>query len=234
MAMFIRLFACMAFLGAAGCASQAVLNTSAEAERSFDGLYPFDNTVVDRAWARADLDLSGYTKIKLEGMGIQYRPTSAASKSRLAAVKGNESDFPINAEKRERLRQTVADAFVNELKKSEKFELTNDTGPDVLIVRGGLLDVVSNVPQNTSARMDIYLESIGQATLVLELVDAESNTVLLRATDRRSAERQNMAFASNSVSNWLEVKRLAQFWARLLRERLDGLADAMTLDESTS
>jgi hypothetical protein len=49
--------------------------------------------------------------------------------------------------------------------------------------------------------MDIYLESVGEATLLIELIDSESGSVLLRAADRRSSERQGMAFASNSVSN---------------------------------
>lgn len=212
-----------------GCVTQATLDTSLDAKRSFDGLYPFENTIVDRAWARADLDLSGYTKIKIEGMGILFRPTSAAANSRNAVRKGNVTDFPINETKRERLRETMAEAFLSELEKSERFELTDKTGPDVLIVRGGLLDVVSNVPQNVSARADIYLESVGEATLVLEIVDSQSNAVLLRAVDRRSAERPDMAYSSNSVSNWREVKRLAQFWARLLRERLDQLGQEMTL-----
>lgn len=224
----------LAVLAAVGCTSPAVLDTSAGAERSYDGLYPFQHTSVDQAWARADLDLSGYTKIKLEGTGIQYRPTSAAARSRLAAGQRSETSFPIDAKGRERLRQTFADAFVKELTKSKHFELTEETGPDVLIVRAGLLDVVSKVPPERSARVDIYLESAGEATLMLELLDAESNAVLLRATDRRSAERQSMPFASTSVSNQAEVKRLAQYWARLLRENLDGLATSMTLVEPTS
>ncbi len=231
MAIFMRLFMGLAVLAALGCTSPAVLDTSAGAERSFDGLYPFAHTTVDRAWARADLDLSGYTRIKLEGTGIQYRPTSAAARSGLTAVQRRENSFPIDAKNRERLQQTFADAFVKELEKSKHFELTEEIGPDVLILRAGLLDVVSKVPPDRSARVDIYLESAGEATLMLELLDAESNTVLLRATDRRSAERQSMPFASNSVSNWAEVKRMAQYWARLLRESLDGLATSMTLQE---
>ena len=226
MARFMRLFMGLAVLAALGCTSPAVLDTSAGAERSFDGLYPFAHTTVDRAWARADLDLSGYTRIKLEGTGIQYRPTSAAARSGLTAVQRRENSFPIDAKNRERLKQTFADAFVKELGKSKHFELTEEIGPDVLILRAGLLDVVSKVPPD--------LESAGEATLMLELLDAESNTVLLRATDRRSAERQSMPFASNSVSNWAEVKRMAQYWARLLRESLDGLATSMTLQEPTS
>ena len=152
----------------------------------------------------------------------------------MSSAQRKETAFPVNAKSRERLRQTVEDAFINELKKSKRFKLTDEIGPDVLIVRGGLSDVVSKVPQNRSARVDIYLDSIGEATLMLELVDAESNTVLLRASDRRLAERQSMPFPSNSVGNWVEVKRLTQYWARMLRERLDGLAIAMTLEEPTS
>ena len=124
------------------------------------------------------MDLSGYTRIKLEGTGIQYRPTSAAARSGSSTAQRKENAFPIDAKGRERLRQTVADAFVKELKKSKNFELTDEVGPDVLIVRAGLLDVVSKVPGGRSARVDIYLDSVGEATLVLELVDAESNTVL--------------------------------------------------------
>jgi len=234
MAILMRLFIGLAFLAAVGCTSQAVLDTSAGAERSYDGLYPFEHTTVDQAWARADLDLSGYTRIKLEGAGIQYRTSSAAARSKLAAAQRSESSFPIDAKNRERLRQTFADAFLKELEKSKHFKLTEEIGPDVLILRAGLLDVVSKVPPERSQRVDIYLESAGEATLMLELLDAESNTVLLRATDRRSAERQSMPFASNSVSNWAEVKRMAQYWARLMREGLDGLATSMTLQEPTS
>jgi hypothetical protein len=82
--------------------------------------------------------------------------------------------------------------------------------------------------------VDVYLASVGEATLILELVDSESNTVLVRAVDRRAADSQNRSFPSNSVSNWAEVRRLAAFWARLLRERLDELASAMTLGEDAT
>ena len=61
----------------AGCASQPTLNTSSDANKSFDGLYPIEGGQVDRAWARADLDLSGYSKMMLQSAGIHYRPVKA-------------------------------------------------------------------------------------------------------------------------------------------------------------
>lgn len=69
---------------------------------------------------------------------------------------------------------------------------------------------------------------------IVSVHDSESNSVLVRAVDRRAAERQSMAFPSNSVSNWVEVKRLAQYWARLLREHLDQIAEEMTLQEDAA
>ena len=215
----------------AGCASQPVIDTSASAERSFDGLYPIENTIVDKAWARGDIDLSGYTRLKIETTGIQYRPTRSAAASRLSRIRAGETDFPIDDKQRARLAETLREAFAEELKKLERFTLTDEIGADVLILRGGLLDVVSNVPPEGPQRYDVYLESVGEATLMLEMIDSQTGTVLLRTVDRRAAGRVGQPFESNTVSNWFEVKRLAQSWARLLRDRLDALAESMTLRE---
>ena len=69
---------------AAGCASgPPVLDTSAEAERSFDGLYPLRNSRADAAWAVENLDLSGYNKVLLQGAGIEYTPAKSGSRSRV-------------------------------------------------------------------------------------------------------------------------------------------------------
>ena len=105
---------------------------------------------------------------------------------------------------------------------AQRFELTEETGPDVLLVWGGLLDVVSFVPPAASGRGDIFLQRIGEATLVVELRDSSSNATLARVLDRRAAERTSGAMmASHTVTNTAEVRRLARRWARLLRQRLD-------------
>ena len=96
-------------LFAAGCATQPTLDTSAAAQRSFDGLYPIQNTVVDEAWARADLNLGGYTRIKPEGAGIQFRP--ARPVTRTLTRTRDRSEFPISQANRERLGKTLTEAF---------------------------------------------------------------------------------------------------------------------------
>jgi hypothetical protein len=163
----------VAFLGA-GCSTvPPAVDTGASAELTFDGLYPVRNTRADAAWSTADLDLSGYTKIMLRGAGIEYRPVKAATRSSSA------SEFPLSDTQKQRFREVVVEAFVKELEKSEKFTLVNRPGRDVLLIHGGLLDVVSAVPPERSGRGEIYLSSIGEATLVIELRDSMSDAILV-------------------------------------------------------
>jgi hypothetical protein len=71
----------------------------------------------------------------------------------------------------------------------------------------------------------VFLSSVGEATLVLEVVDSMSGEVLFRAADRRAAERAGgtTPVRSNPATNWSEVRRLARTWGSRLREGLDSL-----------
>lgn len=205
----------------AGCAgSSPTLDTSAEAEMTFDGLYPVKGGSADQAWARPGADLSQYSKIMLEGVGIEYRP--GGESGRLFHSRTSADHYAISDSQKERLREILAVAFVDELGKSEQFTIVNEAGPDVLLIRGGLLDVVSFVPPDTATSMvDVYLSSVGEATLVLEIHDSVSGAIIARAIDRRAAEDAFGFHESNRVTNSADVRRLAQTWARLLRARLD-------------
>ena len=178
-------------------------------EESFDGLRKVVNSRASAAWMRADFDISGYTKIRLEGAGIRFRP-----------VRGR-SEFHVTPEQEARLVEVLRNAFTEELAKSERYELTDREGPDVLTIWGGLLDVVSFVPPNPK-RGEIYLRSLGEATLVIELQDSMSNATLARVLDRRAFERSGIESRSVAPTNWATVRRLALQWASLLRARLDS------------
>ncbi|MDH3645136.1 MAG: DUF3313 domain-containing protein [Gammaproteobacteria bacterium] len=213
-------------LGACTTTPPTVDTDAAAEEMSFDGLYPVKNTRVDQAWAREDLDLSSYSRFMIQGAGIQYRPVKSSGYSRARSGAG---EFPLDLKQKQQLRQALAEAFLDELGKSDRLELVNEPGPDVLIVKGALLDVVSKVPPEPIGRGGVYLDSIGEATLLIELIDSESNAVLVRALDRRAAEQQGIMMESSSVTNWAEVKRLARSWARLLRGRLEGILDNLSI-----
>jgi len=186
--------------------------------KSFDGLVEVTNSRASKAWVRPDFDLSGYTRVRLEGAGIEFRPIR--DRSSLSRSAGQ--SYPMSQQAQARLAKVMREAFEKELARSERFELTEEVGPDVLTIWGGLLDVVSFAPPQRAGRDDIFLRRVGEATLVIELRDSETNATLMRIMDRRAAERvPGSVMNSNPVTNTADVRRLANAWARLFRQRLD-------------
>lgn len=212
-----------AALIAVGCASgPATIQTGPDAEVTFDGLHRVDNSKADEAWARPDFDISGYTKIMPVRTGIRYR--RATNEGRTSMDRSRGGPYFIDDNARAKFEALVSEVFREELAKVERYTFVTEPGPDVMILSAGLIDVWSNVPpDNIGGRSDVYLRTIGEATLVLELLDSETATVLARSVDRRAAENIGGSLQeSNSVSNKSEVRRLIRFWATRLREGLDG------------
>jgi hypothetical protein len=206
-----------------GCeTAPPTIQTGPEAELSFDGLHKVDNSQADVAWARLDFDISGYTKIMPLSAGIEYRQVKDRGRSSFARSQGG--PYFIDDEARTRFEELVSEVFTEELQMIERFEIVDEPGPDVLMVVGGLLDVVSYVPPDpVGGRSYVFLSSVGDATLVLELRDSETGTILARSIDRRAAEPIGSTLQdSNRVTNAAEVKRLIRHWATRLREGLDG------------
>jgi hypothetical protein len=71
----------------------------------------------------------------------------------------------------------------------------DDPGPDVLLIVGGLHDIVSRVPPDMVGRGETYLSSVGEATLILEARDSLSGETIYRAIDRRRCRASGWADA---------------------------------------
>ena len=204
----------------AACTTSPTIDTSDPSAMTYDGLYPVAGGTADDAWARPDVDWSQYDEILLEAVGIEYRP--GGESSRLAYSRSSDGPFEVTDEQKARLQSTVWEAFREELARSERFRLVDEPGPATLLIRAGLLDVVSWVPpDNLGPRDSVYLSRVGEATLVLEIRDSVTNAIYARAVDRRAAETLGEFRESNRVNNASEVRRLANSWARSLRTRLE-------------
>lgn len=190
-----------------------------EGEQTFDGLYPIKKTVMGDAWARDDLDLTDYDKIMIVRTGLHFRPVKKVSRS--AAARGRADFFPIDEKQKARLQDIVSEEFEKEFAKLDRFEVVDEPGPGVLLLRGGIYDIVSRVPPRSIGRTDFYLSSLGGATIVLELVDSPSNTVIIRAVDAKSFDQRGITAASNPVTNGAEVRRHVRQWARWVRRALE-------------
>lgn len=210
-------------VGSVGCTTAPpTVQTGPDAEVSFDGLHKYDNTRVDMAWAVPDLDLSSYTKILPVNAGVEYREVKDRGSTFTARSRGG--PYFIDDKARAEFEALVDKIIKEELQKSNRFDIVDEPGPNTLVVSGRLLNVTSQVPPDPiGGRSRIYLSSVGDATLVLEVRDSETNRILARAVDRRAAERIGGSFTqSNSVTNTAEIRRLLRYWGSLVREALEG------------
>lgn len=206
----------------AGCASEPTIQTGPNAETTFDGLVRIDNARFAAAWIDPDIDLTQYSKIIPGGAAFEFR--NVQKTSAMVARRSNESEFWISDADRQRLIDTVSDVFTEELQRSKHFTLVEEAGPDTLIISGALHDIVSRVPPEHVGRSEIWLRSVGEATLILELRDSLSNEVIYRAVERRAAESAGgQMVLANTATSWAEVRRWARRWAVSLREGLDSI-----------
>lgn len=219
-------------LVAAGCSGTPELQSGPDAEVTHDGLTRVDRTIMDAVWARNDIDLSGVTKIHFHGLGVEFRNVSGPYSGRAGAssqsARSNQTEFQLDEATRALFEEEISSAFREEIMASTVFEVVEEGGPDVLDVHIGLLDVVSRVPPDTVGRSRVFIDRVGEATLVLEVRDSVSHTILARAVDRRAAESSTM-MESSPPRNRAEVRRLGRRWGAMIRDGLekmiqDGLA----------
>ncbi len=209
------------------CASAPpTLQTGPDAERTFDGLVRVDNSRFQDAWADPEIDCSQYNKVMSGGATFQFRAVSKTA-GRSSLSRGSRSDFWISDANKDKLVHTVSGIFKEELSKARGWEAAEEVGPDVLILYGELLDIVSFVPPEMRGRSEIYLSSIGEATLVVEGIDSMSGEAVFRAVDRSAIEpRGNTMIRANTVTTWSEVRRWARRYATILREGLESIHES--------
>ncbi len=204
------------------------LQTGPDAEWTFDGLVRVDNARFRDAWADPEVDFSQYNKVMPGGAEFEFRAVSkTAGAGRTLSSRASQREFWISDANRDKLVDTVSGIFREELSKAQGWEAAEKAGPDVLILRGALLDIVSFVPPEMIGRGEIYLSSVGQATLVVEGIDSMSGEVVFRALERRSIESVGGSLIrANAVTTWSEVRRVARRWATTLREGLESIHES--------
>lgn len=220
----VLLVTSMLLLGACTTSNPKIDTTG---EPSFDGLMPLTGTVMRQVWAREDLDLRDYTKFMTENAGLQFRPVRAVG----ATSRSSATEFPLTQQQQDRVRQVVTEQFNTALDGVTRMQRVDSPGPGVLKVRGAIIDIVSRVPPERAGRSETFLDSVGQATFVIELIDSETSTVLVRGVDTRAADTPGVTQRSNRVTNTAEVRRLASHWARQLADALNNITELPALND---
>ena len=175
-------------------------------------------------WVLPGASLAGVNKVYLWGAGFQYRDVGPARRTRSTFSSSND-EYGISEESRQMFEEVVAEAFQKEFAKGKNFQIVDEIGPDTIIIRGGLADIISKVPPEFVGRSEVYLASVGAATVVLEVIDAETGTVLAAAAERRAIETLNVRGGGMVQTNRASVRGDVSRWTRSMARRLRDAID---------
>lgn len=226
-------FAGLALVLGAGFASATPAPVE-PAQAPAEGLVEIEKGPFQSSWVNPDFDFGRYDKLVIAPNGVvDYRDVGPARLSRSRMLTSNEREFGIGEKDRERFERYTQESFSKQLARSRQFELIELGSEEkipagTLIVRGHLIDVVSNVAPPISGVGEVYSNRVGEASFVLEIIDPVSGMTVAYAAERNAIQRSggtslDTIMLSNSVTGWAEVRR----WAGRIGSRLARELDAV-------
>lgn len=219
-------FLLMAFvlLSIAACSSQPQMQRGPDAEIMAGGLYKVDNTRVDSAFIKPDLDFSYYKSLLITSLDFADRLEPVNNRSRSSTDRPGASWEPGEKE-RALLRDAWHDVTQSELGEKSSYTLAQEKGSGVMVIDAKLIEVELTAPLDdsksrpVSARSKTYSETSGSMTMQLTFSDSLSGEKLAFFIDKRSAPK--MWRVNNSVSNYSDARTVLNGWANQLRRHLE-------------
>lgn len=203
-------------------AQEATAAATAAATETWDGLVEVNARRFDAAFLHPGADFRGYTKVRIDEPEVAFRQNWLRDVNRTRSPGARVSDADV-ARIKETVSASTVDVFAREFARAG-FEVVTTDGADVLRIRTGMLNLVVNAPDTMApGRSRTWTANAGEATLVLEARDSQTNALLARVIDRREA--RGTAGPTNRVTNAAEFRSLAGSWARIVASRLTALKE---------
>jgi hypothetical protein len=207
-------------IGVAALPGSSTAFAAKEPPAEWDGLKRVASSQVDHLYKRPDATFGKYQAIRLDPIMVEFdknwRPNS-----------GNGSlQSRINSDDIEKIKSNLATAFqeefTNELTKSG-YKVVNQDGDNVLRVSAAIANLYITAPQKaTSERTRSYTTETGRMTLVAELRDSVTNTLLARAVDTEQGRESHNFQLTTSASNSADARMAIAGWAEALVKGLDA------------
>ena len=183
-------------------------------------LVALNKAAFDQAWVNPGHGLAKYKQLIFSGVKLKYKEVE--SKNTRFFNRRESTEFPISEKNKKKLGEIVNEVFKSELGKSNYFSITEKINDDVLLLQVEIIEIESHIPPETVENTEVFVNSVGEGSLILELRDAGSGQLIARASDHREAKQQIDLVRSNNVIIWSEVRRLSSSWARLIRKKLEA------------
>ena len=203
-----RIFALLALYCLAGAAS-------GQASQSPDGLVQVKPRQMELAWLRPGADFRPYTKVIVEKTQVAFRPNWLKDYNLNAPLN---KVSPDDAARIMAAAQTNFDDVFRDAFRKAGYEVVTTTGPDVLRIISGVLDLDVNAPLGDTGVRTTWIITAGQASLIVEVRDTVTNALLGRGADRREI--------ATSATNIYDFRLLFTRWADICVRALGELKAA--------
>ena len=204
-----------------GCASTA----SPPPATTPDGLELIRSDKHSAVYMKPDAQLESYAKFGIVPCQVAFRKNwqrdyNSAHRSSSQQVKQRDIDR-IKTE----LGEECTAFFTNALGEAPAYDLVTEwqEGEAVLLVFPNIVNLDITSPDLQSPNMSrTYSASAGSMTMYLELIDAETSDVLVRAYDSK-ADPDTMVNYANKITNRQAADRMLKDWSSRLRSAMDAV-----------
>ena len=189
-----------------------------------DGLQLLKDTKVAVAYAKPGASLEFYTKVNLMDCFVEFKQNwqKDYNMSQIG-LSGRVTDKDAEA-----IKDKLADEFrtvFTDVLTGKGYEVVDEIGPDVLLVRPALLNVDVAAPDiRSSSPSRAKVRSAGGMTLYMELYDSVTDTLLARVADPQS-DPDRIAKSANRATNQAAADRILRSWAELLAKHLGEIKE---------
>jgi hypothetical protein len=183
---------------------------------NWDGMVQVDSPNLEYVYLLPGVDFKSYSKLLLG------TPQAAFAPNWLKDMNDQDfdgADFTSRitkedaAKKLQKIQKTWGDAFTAGFQKAG-YTLTDTPGAGVLRVNSAIINIYINAPDRNSPGMsETFVPNAGQATMVIELRDAATNTLLARIIDAEDTQR-SMGMPANAATNLNAFRELADRWTK--------------------
>jgi len=200
----------------------AGVTEGASAQATWDGLVEVPSKKLDVVFLQPGADFRGYTKVMLDPTEIAFEKNWRRDYNRSASSLGGQVS---ERDMQDAIRDGVdaAGDIFSEAWTEGGYAVVSAPGPDVLLVRTGILNIEVDAPDvRTSARSRTFAPEAGRATFFVEVRDSMTGALLGRAADGRTVG-DNMVAMRSRVSNRADFRQEVKRWADLSVRGMDEL-----------
>ena len=202
-----------------GCATDSNMPKVTE-----DGLEKIEVKNVDTVYWKPGETLANYSSVKIEKPEVSFRKNWLRDQNRNRVSLSSR----LTEDDMQKIASELADAFVERFTRqieSGGYGVSNSAGPGVLVLQPEIvnLDVVApDVSMREPGMQRTFtVDTTGEMTLQMDMLDGGSNTVIGRAIDRSETRNPSVMQVTNSVTNRADANMILDRWARALVDSMN-------------